>query len=92
MMPIGMSRCGFFASCAAVETASNPIYAKKMMPAACTTPLQPKWPNVPVFGGMNGTQFAPSTTNMPKPMNRMITATLIATTIALKRADWWMPT
>ena len=28
-----------------------------MMPAACTTPLQPKWPNVPVFCGMNGTQL-----------------------------------
>ena len=24
-MPIGMSRCGFFASCAAVETASKPM-------------------------------------------------------------------
>ena len=24
-MPIGMSRCGFFASCAAVDTASNPM-------------------------------------------------------------------
>ena len=24
-MPMGMSFCGFFASCAAVETASNPI-------------------------------------------------------------------
>ena len=60
MMPIGMSRCGFFASCAAVETASKPMYAKKMMPAACTTPLQPNWPNIPVFGGMNGYQLAPS--------------------------------
>ena len=25
MMPIGISRCGFFASCAAVETDSKPI-------------------------------------------------------------------
>ena len=30
MMPIGKSRCGFLASCAVVETASNPMYAKKM--------------------------------------------------------------
>jgi hypothetical protein len=27
MMPMGMSRCGFFASCAAVLTASKPMYA-----------------------------------------------------------------
>ena len=33
-MPIGMSRCGFFASCAAVETASNPIYAKNITAGA----------------------------------------------------------
>ena len=25
MMPMGKSRCGFFASCAVVETASNPM-------------------------------------------------------------------
>ena len=62
-----------------------------MMPAAWNTALQPNLPNSPVFGGMNGCQLAPSMTHMPKPMNRMITATLIATTTALKRADWWMP-
>ena len=28
MMPMGKSRCGFFASWAVVETASNPMYAK----------------------------------------------------------------
>ena len=32
-MPIGRSRWGFLASCAAVETASKPMYAKKMTPA-----------------------------------------------------------
>ena len=63
-----------------------------MMPAACTTPLQPNLPKVPVFSGMNGCQLAPSITHMPKPMNSTITVTLIATTMALKRADWWMPT
>ena len=41
MMPIGISRCGFFASWAAVETASKPIYAKKMTAAPVTTPLKP---------------------------------------------------
>ena len=30
MIPMGRSRCGFFASWAVVETASNPMYAKKM--------------------------------------------------------------
>jgi hypothetical protein len=54
MMPMGMSRCGFLASCAAVETASNPMYAKKITAAARNTPLIPNSPNVPVFGGMNG--------------------------------------
>ena len=29
-----------------------------MMPAADSTPLQPKWPKCPVLGGTNGTQFA----------------------------------
>src|SRR6478672_96098 len=33
MMPIGMSRLGLRASCAAVETASKPMYAKKICPA-----------------------------------------------------------
>ena len=63
-----------------------------MIAAPAATPLQPKWPNWPVFGGMNGCQFAPSTYHTPKPMKSRITATLIATTIALKRADCWMPT
>ena len=41
-IPIATSRLGFFASCAAVETASNPIYAKKIIPAALTTPAPAK--------------------------------------------------
>jgi len=40
-MPIGMSRLGFFASCAAVETASNPMKAKKTTPAAPRIPMMP---------------------------------------------------
>ncbi len=40
-MPIGMSREGFLASCAAVETASNPMYAKNTTPAAPSTPMMP---------------------------------------------------
>ena len=51
-MPIGMSRCGFFASCAAVETASKPMYAKKMIPEAAQDAGQPNSPDVPVFSGM----------------------------------------
>jgi len=47
MIPMGMSRCGFLASCAAVETASNPIYAKKMTPAARMMPLMPYSPKTP---------------------------------------------
>ena len=33
MIAIGMSRCGFRASCAAVLTASKPIQAKNTIPA-----------------------------------------------------------
>jgi len=37
-MPMGISLCGFFASCAAVETASKPIYAKKITAAPRAMP------------------------------------------------------
>src|SRR5215831_18420398 len=40
-IPIGISLCGLRVSSAAVETASNPIYAKKMMAAAAEMPLKP---------------------------------------------------
>jgi len=53
-----MSRDGFLASCAAVDTASKPMYAKNMTPAPRNTPLQPNDPNAPVFGGTNGVRFA----------------------------------
>ena len=42
MMPIGRSRCGFLHSCAAVETASKPMYAKKTVAAPCKIPDVPK--------------------------------------------------
>src|SRR5690242_1627976 len=57
-IPIGMSFCGFLASCAAVDTASNPIYAKKTTLAPRSTPDQPNDPNDPVFGGRNVCQLA----------------------------------
>jgi hypothetical protein len=41
---MGISRFGFLASCAAVETASNPMYAKKITPAAVAMPDHPKLP------------------------------------------------
>ena len=40
-MPIGTSFCGLCDSPAAVDTASNPTYAKKMIDAARNTPCQP---------------------------------------------------
>jgi hypothetical protein len=40
-IPIGMSFCGLRASCAAVDTASNPMYAKNTTPAPRTIPLHP---------------------------------------------------
>ena len=55
-IPIGISRCGFFASCAAVDTASKPIYAKKIDAAPAAMPLNPKLP-ASSLGGMNGCQF-----------------------------------
>ena len=69
-IPIGMSRWGFLASCAVVETASNPMNAKKTTPAPRRMPLQPKWPNSPVLGGMNEPpQLADETWLIPTAMN-----------------------
>ena len=42
-MPIGMSRLGFLASCAAVDTASNPMKAKNTTPAAPKIPIRPPY-------------------------------------------------
>jgi hypothetical protein len=40
-IPIGMSRFGSFASCAAVDTASKPMNAKNTTPAAPRMPMTP---------------------------------------------------
>src|SRR5579862_246210 len=88
---IGRSRCGFLASCAAVETASNPIYAKNTTAAPRTTPLQPNLPNVPELGAIKGCQFPALTKKKPNPMTRRTIATLMNTTMLLNRADSWMP-
>src|SRR5580698_11570820 len=96
-MPIGISRLGFFDSCAAVETASKPIYAKKITPAPRSTPDQPNSPKVPVFGGRNGVQFTRGSsgcfTSVEMPITRKITSTvtLMATINELKLADYFMP-
>src|SRR5262249_33821655 len=57
-IPTGISFCGFFASCAAVETASKPIYAKKTTLAPRNIPDQPNEPNEPVLGGTKTAQLA----------------------------------
>src|SRR4029079_5461613 len=67
-IPIGMSRCGFFASCAAVDTASNPMYAKKITAAPRTSPDNPKCPVSPVLAGMNGCQLSELTYMNPNPI------------------------
>ena len=41
MMPNGMSRLASLASSDAVDTASKPMYAKKMIAAALPMPLNP---------------------------------------------------
>src|SRR5213075_298028 len=63
-MPIGMSRFGFRASCAAVLTASKPMYAKNTTPAAPSIPRIPPYEWVMPCGvtyvtcaGMNGVWF-----------------------------------
>src|SRR5579871_928879 len=91
-MPIGMSRAGFFASCAAVDTASKPMYAKNITPAPRSTPLQPNDPNAPVFGGTNGVRFARFTYTAPAATNTTSTATLITTSTVFAFADSLMPT
>ncbi len=97
-MPIGMSFCGLRASCAVVETASNPIYAKKITLAPLSTPDQPKWPKWPVFGGMNGCQLAAAiagcllTKIAASAMNTSTTETLIITIAEFRFADSFTPT
>src|SRR2546423_1976392 len=91
MMPIGISFCGFFASCAAVLTASNPMYAKKTRPAPAVTPVQPKAPRSPVLAGMKGCQLAGFTACAAATMKSSTTATLMNTMTLLTFADSLMP-
>ncbi len=91
MIPIGMSFWGFFASCAAVDTASKPIYAKNTRPAPAITPVQPNEPRSPVFGGMKGCQLAGFTACAAATMNSRTTATLMNTMTLLTFADSLIP-
>ncbi len=61
------------------------------MVAARKMPLQPNSPG-PVFSGMKGCQLPGSMCAAPMPMNRQMTVTLMATMIALTKADWVTPT
>jgi len=56
-MPIRMSRWGFRASWAAVLTASEAVYAKKIRPAPRNTPLQPNRRSAGV-GGLKRLQLS----------------------------------
>src|SRR6267378_1568340 len=96
MMPIGISFCGFLASCAAVLTASNPMYAKNTIAAPVNTPLQPNspgtaTPSLTVCGGMNGCQLSGLMAWAANTMNRRTTATFTNTMMLLKFADSLMP-
>ena len=90
-MPTGMSRCGCLASCAAVLTASNPMYAKKINPAPRSTPDHPNSPNVPVLGGMNGRQLARWTYHRPATTNTIRTPIFTITMKLLNPADSRIP-
>ena len=78
-MPIGMSRFGFFASSAVVDTASNPIYAKKTMEAPVRMPRKP-------FGA-NGCQCSGRTYLKLTKTKKPRTTSLMATIQKLKLAD-----
>jgi hypothetical protein len=77
MMAMGMSRCGFLASSAAVDTASNPTKARKTMAAAVITPPNPK--------GMKGCHRPGLTCQTVRTMKKTITASLTMTMIMLMR-------
>src|SRR6185437_11696440 len=62
-----------------------------MTPAPRSTPLQPYWPNVPVFGGTNGRQFAVLMNAAPARITINTTATLMMTIAELTFADSLTP-
>ena len=76
IMPIGKSRCGLRVSSAVVETASNPMKAKKTMAAPLMTPPNPE--------GIKGCQLVGFTMNEPKEMKKTTTATLMITIVAVR--------
>src|SRR5215831_11140072 len=96
-IPVGMSFCGFLASCAAVDTASKPIYAKNTTLAPRKMPDQPNEPNEPVLGGIKTAQLACDSAGCLRT-NGMATAIKVKTAInftktmpVLKFADSLIP-
>ena len=74
-------------SCAAVDTASKPMYAKKITAAPRMTPLHPYSPKVPVLGGMNGCGSPAGGSRRPPAMTSSTTLTLMTTMTAFNVAD-----
>src|SRR5437762_12850396 len=87
-MPNGMSLPGSRVSSAAVETASNPMYEKKMMAAAALIPAKPFGANPPVPGLV---QFDGLMRNAPTAMKNRMMPTLSSTIALLALADSLMP-
>ena len=98
-MPTGMSRCGFRASCAAVLTASKPMYAKNTTAAPVMTPAPAEGAfdgktvgtRAPAAGS-NGCQLAGFTAWIVPTMKTSTTATFTKTMTLLTLADSLMPT
>src|SRR5438105_8219622 len=82
IIPIGKSRCGFFASCAVVETASNPIYAKNMYAAPAPMPEKPNGAKL----CQSEPQLLELTYRKPSAITKSTTETLITTMVVLNRA------
>src|SRR2546425_10286300 len=85
MIPRGMSRCGSLASSAAVLTASNPMYEKKMIAAPTLMPLRPCGAKLGVVHSSGRMYLRPTNRN-----SAMI-PTLIATMTVFTRADSLVP-
>src|ERR1700722_13592442 len=83
MMPKGKSRCGFFASSAAVETESNPMYVKKKKAPPVTTPLNPD--------GGDGFPVLVCISDPPTTRKIRIAPILMATITLLASADSRIP-
>src|SRR2546430_13452099 len=81
-----MSFCGLRASEAAVETVSNPKYAKNRIEAARSTPCQP-YAKPPSFGGTRGCQLCGSMAPTPTATKLASTSVLTTTRMLLTNAD-----